>query len=238
MGNLFNRPVALSIGPLRCGTSWMHNYLKSREDICLPEGVKEIFYFDRHFQRGREFYASHFLLKPDHKLVMELTTTAFDNPDAPSHVHKLLGSDVRLICPLRHPVDRTKAVYADYIKYGLIRGGIEEAVENSPQLLFSSRYAEHLDRWFIQFDRKNIHLLYYEVLEHNPNRFAQELCQALNIPFLPPRNEGWMAKAKRLFQKPSLPEMSQADELWLRNRLLPEITRLEKLIGHPINYWK
>src|SRR5262245_58826198 len=116
--SLFGKPAALSIGPQRCGTSRIHDYFKARGDVCLPD-VKEIFYFDRHFQRGPEFYAEHFKIEPQHRLVMELTTTAFDNPDAPDHVHTLFGTDVKLICPLRNPVERSKAIYADYIKYGL-----------------------------------------------------------------------------------------------------------------------
>ncbi len=243
MDTLFDRPVALSIGPQRCGTSWMYDYLKARGDICLPSGVREIFYFDRHFQRGPEFYASHFSPEPAHKLVMELTTTAFDNPDAPSHVQKLLGAGVRLICPLRHPIERTRAVYLDYLKYGLVRGGVEEAFQEHPQILFASRYADHLERWFTQFGRRNVHLLFYESLQNDPDVFAADLCAALDIPFAAPAplaGAGFWSKFRAgLFEKKEPSHfLSRREETWLKARLQPEIQRLEKLLNMPLTIWK
>ncbi len=241
MKNLFDRPVALTMGPQRCGVSWIYDYLEGRGDVCLPSVVKEIFYFDRHYQRGPEFYTEHFKPQPQHRLIAELTTTAFDNSEAPDHVYKLLGPNVKLICPLRHPVERSKAMYADYIKYGLVSGGIEEAVESLPQILYASRYADHLERWFTQFDRANVHILYYEALQHDPKSFAATLCNRLDLPFSPPggrRRLSWrrLFNISRHAQDPS-PVLASKDEEWLKIRLLPEIRRFEALIGAPVSYW-
>ncbi len=236
MESLFDRPVALSIGPQRCGTEWIAGYLRRRGDICLPWDASEIFYFDRHFQRGPEFYASHFKPQPQHKLIMELTTTAFDNPDAPSHVSKLLGADVRLLCPLRHPVERAKAAYFDYLKYGLVRGDIEEAVEAAPQILLASRYADHLARWFTQFGQENVHVVFYETLERDPEAFAKEICTALGIPFALPGGESLWAKFRAAFRKKeTASRLDKKDEFWLKSRLDPEVSHLEKIIGRHIS---
>lgn len=239
MERLFDRQTALSIGPQRCGTDWMAVYLRRRGDVCLPVDASEIFYFDRHFQRGPEFYASHFRPRPRHKIIMELTTTAFDNPDAPSHVHKLLGPEVRLVCPLRDPAARAKAVYFDYLKYGLVQGGIEEAVAAAPQILNASRYAEHLERWFTQFGRANVHVLFYETLARDPASFAGQLCNALDIPYAAPGGEGWLARFRPSPRKKEAEnppgKLDKKDEEWLGSRLDPERTRLEKITGIKLN---
>jgi hypothetical protein len=171
---------------------------------------------------------------------MELTTTAFDNDAAPDHVYKLLGANVKLVCPLRDPYERSKAIYADYVRYGLVRGSIEDAAENIPQILFSSRYAEHLERWFTQFDRENVHVVFYETLQHDPKAFAAGLCNKLGLPFSPPGSESlWSKFVNRIRSKPE-PEftLDPRDAAWLRERLAPETERVEKLIGKPISYWK
>ena len=72
MGNLFAKPFALGIGPQTCGTEKLRYYFKGREDVALPK-VQEIFYFDRHVQRGPLFYKEHFDNVMASQLVMELT---------------------------------------------------------------------------------------------------------------------------------------------------------------------
>lgn len=240
MDRLFDKPTALTIGPHQCGTGWIYDYLKSRGDVCLPAEVREIFYFDRHFQRGPDFYASHFRPLPPHRLIIEPTTTAFDNPDAPDRVFQLLGADVRLVCPLRHPVERARAVYLDYLKYGLVRGGIEQAVEEAPQIIFGSRYSDHLERWFRQFGRNNIHVVFYETLQHDPQLYARGLCRILDLPFMPPAGEGWLARLRKSLTGPApVPaSLEKADESWLKSRLQLEISRLESLLNQPLTVWK
>jgi hypothetical protein len=241
MNKLFDRPVALTIGPAGCGTPWIYDYMRVRGDVCLPSGVREIFYFDRHFQRGPEFYAAHFQPEERHKLIMEITTTAFDNPDAPDHVLKLLGADVQLICPLRHPVERAKAMYADYIRYGLVKGGIEEAVEQVPQILLASRYSERLEPWLNQFGPENVHIVFYEKLKRDATGFAEDLCKLLDLPFAAPPPTGGVWAGLTGFikpKKPAAPPITRQDEAWLKSRLDSEVPALQKRLGKSLNYWK
>ena len=236
----FDRPAVLSIGPQGCGVRWVYDYMKARGDVCLPRDAREIFYFDRHFQRGPEFYTSHFQVEPQHKVVMELSTTAFDSPEAPDQVFKLFGADVRLICPLRHPVERSKAIYDDYVRYGLVKGGLEEAVEQVPQILFSSRYADRLEPWLTQFGLKNIHIVLYETLERDPAVFAAEFCALAGIDYMPPQKGGFMEKLKALMPKKNQPDsgLSRQEEQWLKSRLQQEIPVLEKRLGMNLTAWK
>lgn len=180
---IFDKPFALFMGPQRAGTSWIDRYLRYRKDVCLPAHVKEVFFFDRHYGRGVEFYQDHF--KPDkrHVLIAEVSTTSFDHTEAPRRVYEAFGNDIRLICPLRHPVLRSYSLYRHYRRYGIVTGSLQEACEAEPQILNSSRYASHLGRWLEFFEKDNIHFLFQEDLEVSQNSYVGKLCEALAVPY-------------------------------------------------------
>lgn len=177
------------MGPQRAGTTWIDRYLRSRGDICLPEQVKEVFFFDRNYDRGLDFYKSHFVPKDEHILGMEITATSFDCPEAPLRIFETFGKEVRLICPLRHPVVRSYSLYLHYLRYGIVNGSLKEAVQQMPQILESSHYALHLKRWYQYFDAKNITFMFQEELESNQREFVKKVCLGLGIDFCSPEEE-------------------------------------------------
>ena len=177
------------MGPQRAGTTWIYRYLWSRGDVCLPEEVKEIFYFDRNFDRGEKFYKSHFKPLNKHNVVMEVTATSFDCKEAPERVFDLFGKDVRLVCPLRHPVVRSYSLYLHYLRYGIVSGTLQEACLQVPQILDSSRYEKHLKNWYKFYDKKNITFIYQEELEVNQLEFVRNLCNGIGIKFIEPEED-------------------------------------------------
>ncbi|MGH1398677.1 MAG: sulfotransferase domain-containing protein [Alphaproteobacteria bacterium] len=182
---LFETPFALSIGPQRAGTSWLDRYLRSRNDICVPDAVKEIFFFDRHYNRGISFYTSHFKPQKQHKTAIEITTTAFDHDGAAQRVLETCGRNIRLICPLRNPLTRSYSLYMHYKRYGIIFGDLEEACQQNPQIIESSRYAKHLQQWFDVFGAENIKILFQEDLEVNQDAYVRDVCQGLGVNYIP-----------------------------------------------------
>ncbi len=263
--NIFDQSFALSIGPQRAGVSWLERYLKGRGDICLPEHVKEIFFFDRHYERGAEFYFSHFNIQPQHKICMELTTTVFDHRESPKRVFSMFGNRVKLVCPLRHPVERSYSLYLHFLRYGIVMGSLRDAVEQAPQILNSSRYAKHLEKWWEFFAPEHIHLFYQEELETNKDRFVRELCSALDLDYVAAKVEH--EESYNITNAPHFPNMkkltyflskiglgsavkgrkvydirrqhiSRDDHEWLSERLVREIEELESLTGRQIECWR
>ncbi|MCC7305076.1 MAG: hypothetical protein IT558_02330 [Alphaproteobacteria bacterium] len=231
--SLFDLPFALSMGPQRCGTESLWPYFRARRDVALPYDVRETFFFDRNFQRGPEFYISHFRIKSRHSLVMELTTTIFDNPDAPGRVLDLCGRDIRLLCPLRNPMDRSWSAYADLLRYGLVKGSIREASEEVPQILYASRYAENLERWFEKFGSGPIHVVFTEDLEQNRAVFLKDLCGFLTLPFKDPYIKKKLVNLRGVFtrSRKALPRPKPQDIEWLKDVLSEEIIKFQKLTG-------
>lgn len=185
----FPIPFGLLMGPQRAGTTWVDRYLRSRGDVCLPEEVKEVFFFDRNYQRGVEFYKSHFKLSDQDKLAIEITATSFDHPEAAKRVKEVFGQNVKLVCPLRHPITRSYSLYLHYLRYGIVNGTLQAAVEQVPQILESSHYKEHLSKWFDIFGRDNVTLIYQEELESDQLSFVKKLCDGLGLDFMEPSEE-------------------------------------------------
>jgi len=230
--SLFDKPFALSMGPQKAGTSWLDRYLRWHGGVCLPREVKEIFFFDRHYHRGHWFYSSHFRPAPHHNMMMEVSTTAFDHENAPARVHETFGYDVRLICPLRHPARRSYSLYRHYLRYGIVRGSLQEAVEAMPQILTSSHYADHLGRWMDHFGRENITFLYQEELENDQGGFVRRVCDALELQHKMPTgdvietfNSGGTAR------HPVMARAAQGAGDWLRARRLYNVVNFGKAIG-------
>lgn len=227
MPALFAKPFALSIGPQASGADLIRGYFKTRGDVVLPD-VQEIFYFDRHVQRGPEFYRGHFQYREAARLFMEVTTTAFDHPQAPERVRALLGPDVKLFCPLRDPVERAAAAYRHYLRYGIVKGGIEEACEQAPQILHASRYSEHLGPWLDVF--KTIHFIPYSALAERPADTLSDLCDFLDIPYSSPCLG---AKIRSFLPQIWMPQRGKADPtpyLWLSAQLEGEAEATKILI--------
>ena len=179
-------PNALVIGPQKAGTTWIHRYLELRGDICLPKGVKETMFFDRHYGRGETWYANHFHPDENTRRIVEVAPTYFHHPDAAARILDTLGS-IPLICTLRDPAERSFSLYLHMRRYGMTAcTDFREAAHRHPEIIDTSRYASHLKRWFEVFGRENILVLLQEDLAEKQHEYSSLLCQHLELPFVEP----------------------------------------------------
>ncbi len=178
-------PNSLVIGPQKAGTSWIARYFEARNDIALPQGVKETFYFDRRFRtKPVQWYASHFAYRnAQHNLTIEVAPTYFHDPEVPQRVLDTLGR-IPLVCTLRQPVRRTWSLYLHMKRYGFTKQSLRDAAKAHPELLDSSRYAECLQRWFDVFGRDSMLVLEQEQLAASSDNLVRILCNHLNLPFV------------------------------------------------------
>lgn len=172
-------PTGLIIGVQKAGTSWIDRYLRQRGDVTLPAGVKETRFFDRHFDRGLEWYGRHF--DDSNRCCIEVAPTLLNCPAAPRRVHESLGP-VPLVCVLREPVARTWSLYLHRRRYGLTRETFLAELQRNPGLIDSARYASLLRPWFDAFGRRGVRVLLYEDLLRDPQAFADALCGGLGLP--------------------------------------------------------
>lgn len=175
-------PNILFVGPMKCGTSWIQNYLEHHESVELPNGVKETFFFDRHFDRGASWYARFFNQKNPGpaNCRAEVAPSLFHAPDEVLQGIKQTLKDPVIIITLRDPVSRCWSHY-QHMRRGYTQKPLIKAIEEFPEILSASQYEKHILRWRQQFSR--VHILLQEDLHNDPVTFSQNLCEIMGIEY-------------------------------------------------------
>src|SRR4028119_313721 len=117
-------PNFLYIGPDKAGSSWLHERLSLHPDIFLSP-AKDLYYFDRYFERGPEWYAQFFRHATDEAIVGEVCQDYLFHPAAPERIASQLV-EPRLMVTLRDPVERAFSSYLYARKHGLGAGTFKD----------------------------------------------------------------------------------------------------------------
>lgn len=181
-------PGGLSIGPMRTGSTWLHDYLAARGDVCLPRNVKETFYFAENYGKGGAWYANHFrdYDPARHRRIIEVSPTLFQNPQAIERVQRTLQHPV-LLATLRRPIARTWSHYMHLRQYGRTTLDFDAAVRTLPNLVDSSLYARHLAGWLDAFGADAVHVAFYADLKRHRAKYVQQVDRTFGLPPAPPQ---------------------------------------------------
>jgi hypothetical protein len=124
-------PDFVIIGAQKSGTSFLYDLL-TQHPYVKRAALKELHYFDRHFDRGIEWYRSQFPLprwKEERKSITgEATPNYLFHPHAARRMAEVVPQ-ARLIVLLRNPVDRAYSNYYKEVKRGGETLQFEEAIE-------------------------------------------------------------------------------------------------------------
>ncbi len=135
-------PDFLIIGGQRCGSTSLFSYLSQHPRI-VPSYKKEVHYFDLHFDRGSDWYRSHFPLQAradfEQRLdrpprTGEATPYYIFHPQVPARVADLLPK-VKLIALLRNPVHRALSHYHHHRRKKYEFLSFEEALDAEEERL-------------------------------------------------------------------------------------------------------
>lgn len=173
-------PNFIYIGPDKAGSSWLHEVLIRHPQIFMPE-AKDLYFFDRYYSRGLEWYARHFApAGPQHRVVGEVCQDYLFHPDAPARIRESIGP-LRTMVTLRDPVERAFSSYLYMLKQGERPGEFLEALDTRPELLEHGRYATHLHRFIAEFGRDTVHVAVFDDLVEDPQVFVDRLLQFLGV---------------------------------------------------------
>jgi hypothetical protein len=197
-------PDFIVIGAQRCGTTSLYEYLTEHPAI-LPASRKEVHYFDVHYDRGSEWYRTHFPLAGDGSMTGEATPYYLAHPLVPLRVRALLP-EVRLVVMLRDPVERAVSHYHHEVSTGDETLPLETALavegkrldgeedrlrsrtlyrSNAHQhfgYVARGHYAEQLERWFALFPREQILVLNSNALFADPPGHMRRVFDFLGLP--------------------------------------------------------
>ena len=179
MGTHEVKPNFLYIGTSKAGSTWLFNVLANHPEVFLASS-KGLYYFDKHYANGRDWYLDHFDRAGSHSAVGEISHSYLSSPEAAPRIAEV-NAEMRLLVTLREPVDRAFSDYLDLLKNGQYDGSFENALERFPRLLDRGRYATHLSVYYDHFPRQNISVGIFDDLRADPQGYADEVCAFLGI---------------------------------------------------------
>jgi hypothetical protein len=176
-------PNFLYVGPDKAGSSWLHEMLLKHPDAYLTP-AKDLYFFDRYYDRGVEWYASQFRGARGEPVVGEVCQDYLFHPEAAARIHATLNP-VKIMVSLRDPVERAWSSYLYMRKHGIGPDTFSEALRSRPELLEHGRYATSLDRFLALFPREMVHVALFDDLAVDPQGFLDAVTDFLDLDPLP-----------------------------------------------------
>ena len=170
-------PNVIFVGPTKCGTTWIDTYLRSRDEVVLPVDCKETFFFDKNFDKGVEWYKSHFTEK--NGVCIEVAPSLFHKTWALENL-KMTCPDAKIVIVFRDPYDRAISHYFHYRKQGVPSMPIGQMAQQHPDIVEAGLFNKYSQMWEEAFPG-NVYFMPYALLKSNPDEFCKKLCQIIGI---------------------------------------------------------
>jgi hypothetical protein len=172
-------PSFFIVGPPRTGTTWLHSLLS--ECAWLPHPTKETRFFDKYFDRGLVWYASHYRKNATDRKIGEVAPTYFASSQARERIATVIPH-AKIVCTFRNPVDRVWSLYRLKRAYGMIRWNFDDALVRDPELMESSRYAFHLKEWIQAFGIDQVMVTTHDDIQADPQSYLDKLVDFIGVP--------------------------------------------------------
>jgi hypothetical protein len=190
-------PNLIIIGAAKAGTTSLHWYLAEHPQVFMT-AVKDPSYFaygvdanghllwgepERHdFPiRSLSEYESLFADAGDAKAIGEASTMYLECPQAAGRIRELLPA-TRILCSIRHPVDRAYSDYLMHLRRRRLR--FDPATELTASAAWAQpdsrwmrigKYHEQLLRYYEAFPRHQIRVLLFGDLKRNPRELTEQV---------------------------------------------------------------
>ena len=181
------RPNVLFVGPMKSGTTWVHDYLLARDDVCMPRETKETFFFDRNFADGIARYEAYFqhFDPAQHGVACEIGPSLFHKPEVMERVAEAMPQ-AKIVFTLRDPMSRAWSHYLHMKRYGYTSASLKDAVTEFPEIVAASQYDQVIAKWREVCPGAEFHQLHLEALQEDEAGYIRQLCDILGIPFIGP----------------------------------------------------
>jgi hypothetical protein len=176
------QPDFIGIGFRRSGTTWLHHVLAEHPEIAKPE--RGLHFFNRHFDRGTRWYEDALgESATGGRCVGEFSTT-YAYPECDVSVAARIADaypDVKLVCSIRHPIERCVSDYFRSRNRSELDGPFERALREHPELVTRGLYGERLTPFLDRFPASRLHVIKYDRIVAEPERVVHELYAFLGV---------------------------------------------------------
>lgn len=176
-------PNFLYIGTSKAGSTWLYDVLNRHPDVYMAPG-KGLYFFSYHYERGLDWYLSHFSGACGERALGEISHSYMYAPEACERI-AALNPKMRLLVCLRDPTERAFSDHLDAVKNGRVDCSFEAHLARNPQLVEWGRYARHLAPYVACFGRERLHVAVFEELNANPDAFARSIFSFLKVTAVP-----------------------------------------------------
>jgi hypothetical protein len=166
-------PNLIGIGAQRAATTWMYHCLKEHPQVFAPE-KKEIHFFDENFDKGLDWYESHFKGAGTKRIIIDITPNYLNVEGAMEKMAEIVP-EAKLFVILREPVSRAYSSYNLLYEQHFQGKTFRDAFEATDYLKRLSTYAGDLRRAFNLFGRDNVLVFTYDDVVTNPELVLREL---------------------------------------------------------------
>ncbi len=234
-------PSFLFIGAMKCATTTMSAQLAAQPGIFMVSNPKEIYFFsyDHYYERGVEWYQSHFDVAEPSDLCGEAATTYTQLPTYPKASERLHSHlpDAKLIYIIRHPIDRLISQYMHEYSLRKILVDINRAIDQHPELVAYSKYAMQLKPYISKFGYSQILPVFFERVSMEPQSELERICQYIGYEGTPQWDYEMRAKnvsKERVMKNPVLDFLRKSSTMApIRSYLIPKGVReqLRRLVS-------
>lgn len=179
MSNIPTLPNFLYVGPDKAGSTWLHEVLIEHPQIYLSP-AKDLYYFDRYYSRGAEWYVAQFAGANTEKVIGEICQDYLADPLAPQRINETLAEPF-VMATLRDPVQRAFSSYLYMRKHGEGPGTFAEALRSEPNLVEHGRYGAQLARFREFIPPAKLHIAVFDDLKNDPQSFVNDVTQWLGV---------------------------------------------------------
>ncbi len=172
----------IGIGVQKSATTWVYKVLEDHPEVTCSQ-PKELNFFSRNFEKGSDWYHTHFNPKKKNTRLGEISPSYFTCVESVVRA-KTYNPNLKIIVVLRDPIERAYSNHLHMIRvndYPYKDLSFETGLKADARYLEQSRYGKHLHKWFQSFSRKNILVLIQENIKENPVQEAQKLYEFLGI---------------------------------------------------------
>ena len=170
------------IGGSKSGTHWINECLREHPQVYLTKEVHELFFFDRYFSRGIEWYSRYFKGSSKYSAVGDITPTYLASPHAASNLHGTIP-EAKLFVSIRNPVNRAWSKYLHAWRKGDIPPGasLREACQLAPEIIADGQTFRCLKPWRELFGDDQINLLILDDARSDPLSFIQGIFSVVGV---------------------------------------------------------